>query len=146
MKLIKVRTSDVQSIVRSLCADDYGFITSKAGTDDPSLKLDAWVKEILLLSVSSYFFKVQDETGSLIGFFISPFDNPDKLTKFFYIKKSARTDEYYSAFYTLVSETVYGQINQSLSTVNVEDMNSLLQENFTILGPYKPHGFNIKAT
>jgi hypothetical protein len=139
MKLIKIRTSDVELITRSLYGDDVSFLQSY--DKDVNKSLDSLVAAVKAAASAGMYFKIQDMGGALMGFFTTDYINDN--TSFFYIKKTARTQEYYQDFYKLVSETLFGNLRQSLGSVNVPDINSILSSTFVIPGPYKAHGTRI---
>lgn len=139
--LIKVRTKDIALITRALYGDDLEFLATK--DRDTNKALDIAVKEVVDSSGNSFFFKVIDLNGALVGFFMVPMKNAIKNTQFFFIKKSARIDQYYQEFYKLVSETVYGELTQSLTRFNIENIDLILKNKFVIPGPYKKFGTNI---
>lgn len=139
--LIKVRTKDVELIIRSLYGDDVEFLSTKG--KDLNSALDTAVKEVLGVSPYSFFFKVLHVNGGLVGFFVVPKINNNKNTLFFYIKKSARNPEYLKSFYKLISETIFGELTQSLTKFNIENIDLILNNTFIIPGPYKNFGTNI---
>lgn len=139
--LIKVRTKDIELIVRSLYGEDVDFLLTKG--KDLNKSLDQAVKDVLDNSSNSFFFKVEHKDGGLIGFFMVPMINTNKNTKFFFIKKSARIQSYYVDFYKLVSETIYGELTQSLTKFNIQNIDLILKNKFVIPGPYKNFGTNI---
>lgn len=142
MQLLKVRTSDGSKIARALYADDKDYLLERG--PDLNISLDSAVQSVEDQLDSSFFFKVTDRGGALIGFFQVPLNSTQKNTLHFFIKKTARTSAYYSDFFKLVSETIYGEVYQSLGSLNIEGIDNLLASKFTIpLSSYKPFGTNI---
>ncbi len=139
MKLIKIRTSDAELVTRALYGDDLSYL--QTFDKDINKALDTRVAAVKAAALVGMFFKIQDMGGALMGFFTTDYINDN--TSFFYIKKTARTQEYYQDFYKLVSETLFGNLRQSLGSVNVSDINSILSSTFVIPGPYKAYGTRI---
>jgi hypothetical protein len=139
--LIKVRTKDVDLITRALYGEDLEFLSTI--DKNSNLALDSAVEDVVSNSSKSFFFKVLHVDGALIGFFMVPMVNVNKNTQFFFVRKTARIPEYYKEFYKLVSETIYGQITQSLTKFNIENINVILKDKFVIPGPYMKYGTKI---
>jgi hypothetical protein len=139
--LLKVRTSDGLLVARSLYGDDKDFLITMGS--DAVKSLDNIISEIKEIILESMFFKVEDLSGSLMGFFIVPTDRNIIDTSFFFIKKAARIQEYYIDFYKLVSQTIYGGIYQTLNEVNSENFSSLLDNPNVIANGFRPYGRSI---
>lgn len=139
MELLKVRTTDSREIAMALYTNDTGFLALL--DPDPVQAMTIALSYVDYNMVDGVFYKVQGGNGELIGFFIVfPKEKSQKKVKLFYIKETARVPEYQKAFYELMSQTIYGEVYASLSRLNIDNIDVILKDKFTILEPYKPYG------
>lgn len=140
--LIKVRSSDIELVVRSLYGNDYAFLQDPPAAE-AAARLDAVLEEFLARHQQAYFFKVTDTRGALMGFFSVPVRNPWKMTLSFYLKPTARKQPYYQEFYQLIEQTLFAGVQQSLTTLNMPLEQLTGGEATKLNGPYRPFGSNI---
>lgn len=136
MTLNKVRLKEVSLVARALYANDIDYL--RTVNANISTALDLQVGVATQLSENAVAYKVIDDGGALIGFFSTV--RGSKEVRVFFIKKSARIPQYIAAFWVIVSQTLFGEIYESVSDNNVVNISDYLKNNFSILAPNSGYG------
>lgn len=130
MTLHKVQDSDIQRIIRFCYAEDPELISAyKIGNGND---LDSCVSTALaLITQGSSFFKVETNTGAIVGYFTqAPIVNANWTLQGFIIRQAFR-EQYTSSFFDLISSSFQYQLPFSVDQSNFIDQSNL-KNNYTI--------------
>lgn len=138
MILSKVRIRDLKLVSRALFANDMVFLGSV--NINTALALDTVVAASVARSLSSgaINYKVLDENGSLFGFFTTV--RGSLIIKEYYIKETARTPEYFKAFWLVMQQTVVGKIYESVTDLNISNLSDYYKNKFTPISKSLSYG------
>lgn len=138
--LFKILESDRERIIRACYAEDPDLINlyhQGAGNG-----LDSCVQITLdNTDTSSNFYKVETDTGALMGYFAQALPVGDIwVLNGFTVRQHFRTPEYLEAFWELVRSTFENEFYTSVSENNLRGLNHLLKNNFIIVNKTVAYG------
>ena len=139
--LRKIRVNDYAPIVRAIYAEETPEFLNQyhqqAGNG-----LDACVDNTVTTISTSRFFKVEDESGALVGLFATENINGTDVMPSFHVRKIYRTSEYLQAFWQLVTETFNNSFLTSVGAINYPALTHLLKNDFEVVNQLQYDGKN----
>lgn len=133
VKLRKIRVNDFEPVVRAIYAEETPAFLNQyhqsAGNG-----LDACVATTVLHIGNARFFRIENEYGSLVGFFTSQRINDTDIMPGFHVRNGPfRTAEYLEAFWALVTETFNNDFYTSVGAANFPALSHLVRNDFTVV-------------
>lgn len=141
IQLNKIRVSDCASIVRAIYAEETNAFLNQYHQEAGN-GLDICVATTVANIGSSRFFRVENEHGALVGFFVTDNKNGTDVMPSFHVRATYRTSEYLKAFWQLVTDTFNNDFYTSVGVNNYAALQHLIKNDFIVLNKLETNGTN----
>lgn len=139
--LRKIRTNDVAAIVRAIYAEEtfefLNYLHQEGGNG-----LDACVNTTVKNIGKSLFYRVENESGALVGFFTADNIEGKEVMPSFHVRQIYRSSTYLGAFWDLITDTFANSFYTSVGSVNYKAYDHLILNGFEVVNNLEYNGKN----
>jgi hypothetical protein len=139
--LRKIRVGNFEPVVRAIYAEETPAFLNQYH-QSAGQGLDVCVTTTVTNIGTSRFFKIENQSGALVGFFTADTIDGKQVMPSFHIRATFRTPEYLAAFWDLVRDTFDNDFYTSVSAANFPALSHLVKNDFKVVNNLEYNGTN----